>query len=129
MLDPAALVGLGVVLPHPGPELTDARSDPEDRRHEATSRHRRAQSSPRRAPVVIASHTSMPQSGSVQAVVAIVAAWVGVGGCGSAFGSAGGSAWRTGLLPIQRHRTARVKAPLRRLWVWRTDEVLSGRQQ
>ena len=70
----------------------------------------------------------MPQSGSAHAVVAIAAAWLGVGGCGSASGSAGGSAWRTGLLPTQRHRTARVKAPLRRLWVWRTDEVLSGLQ-
>lgn len=94
----------------------------------STSRHRMAQSSPRRAPVVIASQTSMPQSGPAHAVVAIAAVWADVGGWGSAFGSAGGSAWRTGLLPTQRHRTARVKAPLSRLWVWRTDEVLSGLQ-
>jgi hypothetical protein len=70
--------------------------------------HRIAHSSPRRAPVVIATHNNAPQSGSRQASVTIRAACSGVGGCGFGFGAGGGSAWPIGLTLTQRHRAARL---------------------
>ena len=78
---------------------------------------RRAHSSPRRAPVVMASQANMPQSGSFHADPTIWAACVGDGGCESGGGCGGASAWRTGFVPIQRQRTARVKAPFSTVWI------------
>jgi hypothetical protein len=57
-----------------------------------TADHRMAQTSPRRAPVVIVDHTNAPQSGSLQAAFTIRAASAGVGGCGFGLGAAGGVA-------------------------------------
>ena len=90
---------------------------------------RSAHSSPRRAPVVIASQTSMPQSGSRHASPTIAAACAGVRrvGVGRRL-LRGASACLTGLVPIQRHRTARVKAPLSTVWIWRRYEAPSGLQ-
>mgnify|MGYP003291264845 CR=1 FL=1 len=57
-----------------------------------SSTNRSAHSSPRRAPVVIASQTRMPHSGSFQASAAMRAACAGDGGCGSGVGGVGASA-------------------------------------
>lgn len=72
-----------------------------------------AHSSPRRAPVTIASQTNMPQSGSFQASAEMRAACSVVGGCGFGGGAAGGFALSMGLTLIHFHRTARSHAPLR----------------
>lgn len=79
----------------------------------STSSHRNAQSSPRRAPVTIASQTNMPQAGSFQAWAAIRAACSEDGGVGSEWLVGGESASATGFVPSQRQRTARLQASLR----------------
>ena len=71
-----------------------------------TADQRIAQISPRRAPVVIATHSCVPQSGSAHASVRIRAASSGVGGSGFSLGAAGGSAWLIGLTATHRQRTA-----------------------
>ncbi|MDN5748153.1 MAG: hypothetical protein L0H64_06550 [Pseudonocardia sp.] len=98
------------------PMLRDTEITPVDR---STSTHRSAHSSPRRTPVTIASHTSVPHSGSAHASVRIRAASSGDGGRGLAFGAGGVSANTIGFDEIQPHRTARFNAPLRMKWIWR----------
>ena len=71
-------------------------------------RSRRAHSSPRRAPVVIANQINVPQSGSFHASFTIRAASTALGGCGFGMGAAGGSAWCSGLTVTHFQRTARL---------------------
>ena len=56
-----------------------------------------AQSSPRRAALVMAAQIKVPQSRSFHASVTIRAASSGLGGRGLGFGGAGGSPWSMGL--------------------------------
>lgn len=64
--------------------------------------HRIAQISPRREPVIMASHTCVPQSGTLcQAWLRMVAASSAVGDCGFAGDGAGGSVWFIGLIVTQ----------------------------
>ena len=107
--DAALLVGLEVALDRAAAVLRIARRSHIVSRPSAseTADQRSAHSSPRRAPVVIATHTSVPQSGSRHAAFTIRAACSGVGGAGSA-GRRGGSACASGLTETQRHRTARL---------------------
>ena len=91
------------------------------RRAKSIRSQRSAHSSPRRAPVVIASQTSMPQSGSCQASATIArparrsAAGVGLRGARSA------PACSNGLRPTQPQRTARLPAPFRMAWILRRE--------
>ena len=71
---------------------------------------RAAHNSPRRAPLTIASQTSIPQSGSLHASLTIRAACSADGGLASGRGGAGAAARDPGLTPIQRQRTARLSA-------------------
>jgi hypothetical protein len=89
--------------------------------------HLRAQSYPRRAPVVIASHTNTPHGRSVNAALRIAAACWGVGGWGSCITARGDSASLSGLTLIHRQRIARFRAPLRQKCTCRIDEAARGR--
>jgi hypothetical protein len=74
---------------------------------------RSAHSSPRRAPLVIASQTNRPHTGSFHASEEIRAAWEADGGCGLGLAARGATALAHGLVPIHSHRTACAKALLR----------------
>jgi hypothetical protein len=88
----------------------------------------KAHSSPRRAPVTIATPTNEPQSGSrSNAASTRRAAFSADGGRGSGYGKAGGPACIAGLTAIQRHRTARLSAPLRIQWIRRMLQSKSPR--
>src|SRR4051812_5691792 len=87
-----------------------------------------AQSSPRRAPVVMAVQTNTPQSGprAHASFTSWAASWA-VGGPGLAVGMDGFLATSAGLTPIQPHRTAASKAPLSIQWTVRIPDALYGR--
>ncbi len=79
-----ALAGFGLLLQDTGLGLGVAAVDPDDRTVEVDAWHqRRAETSPRREPVIMVSQSSRPQSGSVHAVLSRAAASVALGGSGS----------------------------------------------
>src|SRR4051794_8775240 len=69
-------------------------------------RRRSAHNYPRRAPVAIASQTSVPHASSFHASLSSAAASFADGGDGLGAGDAGGCALPVGLMEIQRQRTA-----------------------
>ena len=78
-------------------------------------------------PVTMASQTSMPQSRSPHASVAMAAAWAAVGGCGSGCAAEIGSDSSKGFRPIQPQRTARLPAPFRIAWILSSEPAARGR--
>jgi hypothetical protein len=79
---------------------------------------RRAQTSPRRMPVVVTSHTSVPQSSSIaNAAANSRAASAGDGGEGSGALTRGRCATRAGFVAIQSQRTAAESVPLMIEWI------------
>jgi hypothetical protein len=88
---------------------------------------RRSQSPPLLAPHVMASQTSVPQSGSFHASVTSRAASEADGGSGFGVGADGGDASSIGFCVIHRQRTARANAPDRIQWIWRILDAAKDR--
>lgn len=111
--DAPLLVGLGVLFPRRRVALRDAGPDRDDGPVQINPvPAQRAQF----ASPCAGSH-GQPQEGphhaSLNAALRIAAACSGVGGSGSLRAPRGGSACSSGFTVIQRHRTARLSAPLR----------------
>ena len=94
-----------------------------------TGDHRIAHSSPRRTPIVMATHSSAPHARSRHATPTIRAASAVVRGSGSGFGIAVGSAWPIGPTETHRRRTARLNPPERMKCMCRTVVGLNGRHR
>ncbi|MGH3616227.1 MAG: hypothetical protein ACRDRK_27265 [Pseudonocardia sp.] len=88
------LVGLGVLLPTLASGLADARPKIATALSRSSYDQRSPQTSPRRAPVVMANRMNVPQSGSFHASLRIAAASAGVGDEGLGRGVDGGSSAR-----------------------------------
>ena len=90
--------------------------------------HRRAHSSPRRAPVTIASQTQQcPSRDRSHASSRCAPPPPAVGGRGSGLVLVEARPASIGLVPIHRHRTARFNPPLRMKCICRMVEAPSGR--